>query len=111
MAGPEVMNVDMGPVTLALASWEVDAFVHLQDKVALAIQRVVAARLMLQKAGESGRTLEELASVLAVAHVEAALIQERIAEAKDEKDVDGAGRMAASDKRLLSQIEQTERRE
>jgi hypothetical protein len=110
MAGPEVMNIVMGHVTLALASWEVDAFVHLQDKVALAIQRVVAARLMLQKASQSGRTGQEMAPFLAIAHGEAALIQERIAEAKDEKDVDGAGRMAASDKRLLAQIEATEGR-
>ena len=107
MAGPELMNVEIGGVTLALASWEVDAFVHLQDKVALAIQRTVAARLMLQKAAASGH--QAVAPTLAIAHGEAALIQERIAEAKDEKDVDGAGRMAASAKRLLSQIEEAEK--
>jgi len=107
MAGPEVMHVMIGKINLALASWEVDAFVHLQDEVALAIQRAVGARLMLQKAAEFKRqTGVALSRILAIAHAEAAVIQERIAEAKDENDIDGAGRMAASAKRLLSQIEE-----
>ena len=103
------MHVMIGKINLALASWEVDAFVHLQDKVALAIQRAVGARLMLQKAAEfKKQTGVALSRILAIAHAEAAVIQERIAESKDENDIDGAGRMAASAKRLLSQIEEAE---
>lgn len=110
MAAPEMMTIMLGNIRLMLASWEVDAFVHLQDEVAIAIQRGVAARLMLEKACELKRqTGFNLAPALALAHAEAAVMQERIAEAKDRQDIDGAGRLAATDKRLLFMIEDTEK--
>jgi hypothetical protein len=106
-----VSNVTLGQTRLLLASWEVAAFVRGGDDIADALQRAVAARALLSVAVEARQRGEsaDLRSVLGVAHAEAAQIQERIAEAKDARNIDAAVNLAATAKRLLSMIAESER--
>ncbi len=106
-----VTNVAIGATKLLLASWEVAAFVRGGDDVSDALQRAVAARVLLNvqvanvKAGQS----VELTESIKVAHLEAAQLQELIAKAKDAKNIDAAVNLAASAKRLLAGIEEAEK--
>jgi hypothetical protein len=50
-----------------------------------------------------------LANALDCAHVQAAAIQEHVAKAKDRGDIDAAVSLAATAKRLLSLIDETEK--
>jgi len=58
-----------------------------------------------KKRGES----VDKAGALGIAHTEAAQIQERVAEAKDAKNIDAAVNLAATAKRLLALIEEAEK--
>lgn len=106
-----VSNVMLEGSKLLLASWEVSAFVKGGDDMSDALQRAVAARAVLQigidrhkRGGTNG-----LAEAIAQGHAEAAQIQERIAEAKDAKNIDAAVNLAATAKRLLGQIAEAEK--
>lgn len=106
-----VSNVMLEGSKLLLASWEVSAFVKGGDDMSDALQRAVAARAVLQigidrhkRGGANG-----LADAIAQGHAEAAQIQERIAEAKDAKNIDAAVNLAATAKRLLGQIAEAEK--
>ena len=50
-----------------------------------------------------------LAEALECAHVQAAVIQEQVAKAKDRGDIDSAVSLAATSKRLLAVIDETEK--
>jgi hypothetical protein len=100
----QVTNLMFGDVKVLLASWEVQAFTHGGDEVSDCLQRAVAARVALHLAvseKKAGR-LADISEHLSAAHVEAAQIQERIAEAKENKNIDAAVNLAATAKRLLS---------
>lgn len=106
-----VTNVALGSTKLLLASWEVAAFVRGGDDVSDALQRAVAARALLSvrvEAIKSGQSAD-LADAIKSAHVEAAQLQELIAEAKDAKNIDAAVNLAASAKRLLAGIDEAEK--
>jgi hypothetical protein len=106
-----VSTVVLGDSKEILASWEVNAFVRGGDPSCIAIQKAVAARCMLaESAGKvrSGRT-NGLTEALECAHVQAAAIQEHVAKAKDKGDIDAAVSLAATAKRLLSLIDETEK--
>jgi hypothetical protein len=106
-----VSTIVLGDSKEILASWEVNAFVRGGDASCGAIQRAVAARCLLaESAGKvkSGRT-NGLIEALECAHVQAATIQEQVAKAKDHGDIDAAVSLAATAKRLLSLIEETEK--
>ncbi|HJX01354.1 MAG TPA: hypothetical protein VJ453_14370 [Terriglobales bacterium] len=94
-----------------LASWEVNAFVRGGDASCKAIQRAVAARSLLAESAERVKSGAPtgLRAALQCAHVEAALIQEQVAKAKDRGDIDSAVGLAATGKRLLGVIEETEK--
>ncbi len=106
-----VTNVVVGTAKLLLASWEVAAYVHGGDDVSDALQRAVAARALLSVQGERVKAGEpaDLPDAVKVAHLEAAQLQELIAEAKDDKNIDAAVNLAASTKRLLSGIDEAEK--
>ncbi|HUQ49675.1 MAG TPA: hypothetical protein VM056_03085 [Terriglobales bacterium] len=106
-----VSNVTYGSTKLLLASWEVAAFVRGGDELADALQRAVASRAVIAQAVEKKKAGEtvDLHKAIGLAHEEAAQIQERIAEAKDAKNIDAAVNMAASAKRLLSVLEEAEK--
>jgi len=107
-----VSTVSVGESQQVLASWEVNAFVRGGDDAScVAIQRAVGARALLfesaekVKRGHANRLVEALES----AHVQAALIQEQVAKAKDRGDIDSAVSLAATAKRLLAVIDETEK--
>jgi hypothetical protein len=105
----KVSTVVLGHSKEILASWEVSAFVRGGDAFGKAIQRAVAARCLLSKsAAESGPT-QRLSQALDGAHVQAALIQEHVAKAKDCGDIDSAVGLAATAKRLLAAIDNAEK--
>lgn len=107
-----VSTVSVGDSKQVLASWEVNAFVRGgEDEACLAIQRAVGARALLFEAGEKVKRGQpsRLAEALQCAHVQAAVIQEQVAKAKDRGDIDSAVSLAASAKRLLAVLDETER--
>jgi hypothetical protein len=105
----KVSTIVLGHSKEILASWEVSAFVRGGDAFGKAIQRAVAARCLLSEcAAESGAT-QKLSEALEGAHVQAALIQEQVAKAKDCGDLDSAVGLAATAKRLLAAIDHTEK--
>jgi hypothetical protein len=106
-----VSNLAIGQTKLLLASWEVAAFTRGGDDVSDALQRAVAARAILQIAVDSKKRGEavDVALAIATAHAEAAQMQERIAAAKDAKNIDAAVNLAATHKRLLSLVAESEK--
>lgn len=106
-----VSTVVLGDSKQILASWEVNAFVRGGDPSCIAIQKAVAARCLLSDSAHkvrNGRT-NGLVEALDSAHVQAATIQEQVAKAKDRGDIDAAVSLAASAKRLLALIDETEK--
>ena len=107
-----VSTVSVGESKQVLASWEVNAFVRGgDDEACLAIQRGVGARGLLFESGEKVKRGQpsRLAESLECAHVQAAVIQEQVAKAKDRGDIDSAVSLAATAKRLLAVIDETEK--
>lgn len=106
-----VTNLMFGDVKVLLASWEVTAFTHGGDEAADTLQRAVAARIALALAMEerkAGRA-NDISECVKAAHAEAAQIQERIAEAKEKKNIDAAVNLAATSKRLLATAAEAEK--
>jgi len=107
-----VSTVSVGESKQVLASWEVNAFVRGGDDAAcVAIQRGVGARALLFESAEKVKRgqANKLIEALECAHVQAAVIQEQVAKAKDRGDIDSAVSLAATSKRLLAVIDETEK--
>jgi hypothetical protein len=109
---PAVTAIMLGKSKLMLASWEVAALVRGGNDVALALQRAVAARAVLQIGAERQKAGEKVdfSAAIGAAHAEAAQMQEQIARAKDAKNIDAAVNLAATQKRLLAAIAETEKK-
>jgi hypothetical protein len=101
----------VGETKLLLASWEIAAFVRGGDDVSDALQRAVAARAIVSIATERKKRGEtvDLNPAISLGHAEASQMQERIAEAKDKKNIDAAVSLAATAKRLLSALDGAEK--
>ena len=71
----------------------------------------MAARCLLSEcaANIDGSSKHSVSQTLDGAHVQAALIQEQVAKAKDCGDIDSAVGLAATAKRLLAVIDHTEK--
>ncbi|MBI2678686.1 MAG: hypothetical protein HYX28_07870 [Candidatus Koribacter versatilis] len=108
--GTAVTAVVVAGHKLMLSSWEVAAFVQGGDDVSDALQRAVGARALLSRMAEERRqgTQVEVAPVLAAAHAEAAALQAQIAQAKEQKNIDGAVNLSASARRLIGLMEELE---
>ena len=106
-----VTNLMFGELKVMLASWEVSAFTRGGDPTSDVLQRAVAARVALNMAmhAKQSNAMIDIRPTLAAAHAEAAQMQERIAEAKEKKDIDAAVNLAASSKRLLSLTAEAEK--
>jgi hypothetical protein len=106
-----VSTIVLGDSHEVLASWEVNAFVQGGNEGSEAIQRAVAARCLLSQSLKKMRNgqVNGLAQALNWAHIQAALIQEQVAKAKDRADIDAAVGLAASAKRLLALIDEAEK--
>ncbi|HWR35569.1 MAG TPA: hypothetical protein VN622_06830 [Clostridia bacterium] len=106
-----VATVTLGGTRILLSSWEVAAFLRGGDDVADMLQRAVAVRAVVVEALERLRrtgAAPDLKAALGVAHVEAAALQESIAQARDRKNVDAAVNLAATAKRLLTFMDEAE---
>lgn len=106
-----VSTVSFGDSKEVLASWEVNAFVRGGDPSCSAIQKAVAARCLLSESADKVRNghTNGFRQALECAHVQAAVIQEQVAKAKDSGDIDSAVSLAATAKRLLALIDETEK--
>jgi hypothetical protein len=106
-----VSTIVLGDSHEVLASWEVSAFVRGGDEGCTAIQRAVAARCLLSQSIKKMRDgqVNGLPQALNWAHIQAALIQEQVARAKDRTDIDAAVSLAATAKRLLALIDEAEK--
>ena len=106
-----VSTVTIGGSRQILASWEVSAFVRGGDTCCAAIQKAVAARSLLAEAAQKVRNGQTNGFVQALecAHGQACAIQEQVAKAKDRGDIDSAVNLAATAKRLLTLIDETEK--
>jgi hypothetical protein len=109
--GAPITHVMVGDVKSILATWEVDAFVNRGGVVNDALQRAVSARTFLNAALDQTKrgNSSHLGRARKAAHAEAALLQERVAEAKDARNIDAAVNLAASSKRLLAVIADAEK--
>ncbi len=107
-----ISTVTLGKSDVLLSSWEVAAFIKGGDDLSDTLQRTVAIRALLteslRRALEMKET-KELISMLAIAHAEAAVLQECIAQSRDAKNVDAAVNLAASGKRLTSLMDEAEK--
>lgn len=104
-----VATVHLGKSKLILASWEVAAFLKGGDDVSDVLQEAVAARsvvLEFTERAKAGGPSSDKAAVLSVGHAEAARLQEKIAEARDARNIDAAVNLAATTKRLLQALDE-----
>lgn len=95
-----------------LSSWEVAAYTKGGNDAADALQRAVAARTLLLEAVErkkKGVLADDLAEAVKLTHAEVAFLQEGIAKAKEQKDIDSAVNLAATCKRMLALMEEAEK--
>ena len=109
--GMTVMMVDITGTRITLASWEVAAFARGIDDVSAALRRCVGVRALLCVMLDrlKGGSPADLPTTLALCHSEAALVQEKVAKAKDINNIDAAVNLAATAKRLLSTVEEAEK--
>jgi hypothetical protein len=100
----QVTSLIFGDLKVLLASWEVEAFTQGGDESADTMQRAVGARVALSLAMEEKRSgrAGDISEAIGWAHAEAAQIQERIAAAKEKKNIDAAVNLAATSKRLVA---------
>jgi len=109
--GMTVMRVDITGTAITLASWEVAAFARGIDDVSAALRRCVGVRALLcvmldrLKSGAPA----DLPTTLSLCHAEAALVQEKVAKAKDMNNIDAAVNLAATAKRMLSTVDEAEK--
>ncbi|MCI0348531.1 MAG: hypothetical protein L0Z53_03820 [Acidobacteriales bacterium] len=108
----QVATITGEDLKLLLSSWEVDAFIAGGNETASALQRIVAARAMLiQQLEKKKRSVAaQVGEAVRLAQAEVNTIQEKIAAAKEKKDIDAAVNMAATCKRLQTLITEAEKK-
>ena len=108
--GAAAVTVELGGARVVLSSWELLAFTK-SSPMAMALQRAVVARTLVEHAfAQMKKTgvAPDLSSALELGHVVAAEMQERIAQARDAKNLNEAVEMAASSKRLVTVMREAE---
>lgn len=107
---PSVSAIVLGGCKLLIATWEAQAFTQEGD-TALALQRTVAARTILHVCMERHKKGEptDLAAALDIARGQVDEIKEHVEKAKESKNIDAAVNLAATSKRLLSLITESEK--
>jgi hypothetical protein len=92
-----------------LSSWEVAAFVKDGTDSAELLQQAVVARTIVSEAvgrKKGGAAAPDFRSAIVLGRAEAARLQEAIAQARDEKNIEAAVNLAATQKRLLQVLEE-----
>lgn len=107
---PSVSAIVLGGCKLLIATWEAQAFAQ-EDATARALQRTVAARTILHVCVERHKKNEptDLAAAMDIARAQVAEMKEHVEKAKEAKNIDAAVNLAATAKRLLSLITETEK--
>jgi hypothetical protein len=107
---PSVSAIVLGGCKLLIATWEAQAFVQ-KDATALVLQRTVAARTILHVCMDRYKKNEptDLAAALDIARGQVEVMKEQVEKAKESKNIDAAVNLAATSKRLLSLIAESEK--
>jgi hypothetical protein len=107
---PSVSAIMLGGCKLLIATWEAQAFAQ-DSAMAVALQRTVAARTILHVCMERHKKNEptDLAAALDIAGAQIEAIKEHVEKAKESKNIDAAVNLAATTKRLLSLIAESEK--
>lgn len=116
MAAPPKHGASVTPIMLAgckllIATWEAESFTNCTDELAEALQRAVAARTILHVCVERHRKKEptDLFVALEIAHLAVEDMRDKVAKAKEAKNIDAAVNLAATTKRLLALITEGEK--
>lgn len=96
---------------LLIATWEAESFTNCTDELSEALQRAVAARTILHVCVERHRKKEptDLFVALEIAHLAVEDMRDKVAKAKEAKNIDAAVNLAATTKRLLALIAEGEK--
>src|SRR6478752_440723 len=107
---PSVSAIMLGGCKLLIATWEAQAFAQ-EGATAYALQRTVAARTILHVCMERHKKNEptDLAAALAIAHGQVEAMKEQVEKAKEQKNIDAAVNLAATSKRLMSLVAESEK--
>jgi hypothetical protein len=107
---PSVSAIMLGGCKLLIATWEAQAFSQ-EGATAYALQRTVAARTILHVCMERHKKNEptDLAAALAIAHGQVEAMKEQVEKAKEQKNIDAAVNLAATSKRLMSLVAESEK--
>lgn len=107
---PAVSAIVLGGCKLLIATWEAQAFVQ-DDETSKALQRTVAARTILHVCVERHKKNEptDLAAAMDIARGQVEEMKQHVEAAKEAKNIDAAVNLAATSKRLLSLIAESEK--
>jgi hypothetical protein len=107
---PSVSAIVLGGCKLLIATWEAQAFAQ-EGATAVALQRTVAARTILHVCMDRHKKNEptNLAAALDIARGRVEEIKEQVERAKESKNIDAAVNLAATSKRLLSLVTESEK--
>jgi hypothetical protein len=109
--GAAAVSVELGGSQFVLSSWELMAFLN-SNAMSIALQRAVVVRSLIERALSSIKKTGEspdLVSAFELGREVAAEMQQRIAQARDAKNLNEAVEMAASSKRLATVMGEAER--
>ena len=107
---PAVTPIVLAGCKLLIATWEAQAFVQ-DDETSRALQRTVAARTILHVCLERHKKNEstDLAAAMDIARAQVNEMKQHVEAAKEAKNIDAAVNLAATSKRLLSLIAESEK--
>jgi hypothetical protein len=105
---PSVSAISLGGCKLLIATWEAEAFIYGADHLSRALKRTVAARTILHVCMERHKKHEptNVTAALEIARVQSEKMHTAVLEAKDQKNIDAAVNLAATNKRLIALIEE-----
>jgi hypothetical protein len=111
--GRSMTTVKIDGARILMSSWEVSAFVSEDGPSAEDLRRAVVARVMVAAATESAKetgNARSLDQAMNIARAEVTRLQERVDVAKQTKDTEAAVNLGISTKRLLSALDEAEKR-
>ncbi|HEY6308026.1 MAG TPA: hypothetical protein VI488_16365 [Candidatus Angelobacter sp.] len=107
---PSVSTIHLGGCKLLIATWEADAFKSNAEPLQ-ALQRAVAARTILHVCMERHKKNEatDLDAALEIAQRQAEEMKTHVIRAKEASNIDAAVNLAATAKRLMALVEESQK--
>jgi hypothetical protein len=107
---PGVSTIHLGGCKLLIATWEADAFKGNTESLR-ALQRAVAARTILHVCMERHKKQEatDLDMAVEIAQRQAEDMKAQVLQAKESSNIDAAVNLAATGKRLLALVEESQK--